>query len=509
MKAANYYGVYLLMVIFLLPVVLSQTAAAEEGSWIDRDNFPEAYSILTSEHVMFPGNIRDRLLKIDSARQLFVDDYIISSMENLTRQFHQVEKYPGNPIMPGTPVAVMYDQKNKKFRMWDGNYAESPDGVTWEIIKHGPFFGTAGAEIRGIFCNQDIKDTEKMYQAVVMKRYNETTNEPGGFYLYHSPDGLNWRQSVAYPIFKGTGIIYQTESTPYWSMDVGDTSDFRYDTVLKKYICDSKFNLYMPQEKFKALGVVQDNHPRLRLRTFLESDDLIHWGQSRFMMYPDKYDQPDCQLYGHVGFVYESMWIGALRVLHLIPAGFKQVDIQLTYSRDGRHWSRPSQRQPFIPLGDPNSWEADYSGVAQSGPVLVDDQLWFYYFGSRNGERDKLDHWGAYGIGLAKLRRDGFASLDAGGEVGKITTRPMTFEGKKLFINADIAKDGWVKAAILTSESQPVALYGLDDSVALTEDTTKGQMVWKSKEELVPPGDEHLRLVFQLKNAKLYSFWIE
>jgi len=112
-------------------------------------------------------------------------------------------------------------------------------------------------------------------------------------------------------------------------------------------------------------------------------------------------------------------------------------------------------------------------------------------------------------LGLAKLRRDGFASLDAGQTVGKITTRPMTFVGKKLFVNADVEKDGWVKAAVLTRDSNSIESYGLADSVALTKDTTKGRMSWKSIKELVPPGDGHVRLVFQLKNAKLYSFWIE
>jgi len=92
---------------------------------------------------------------------------------------------------------------------------------------------------------------------------------------------------------------------------------------------------------------------------------------------------------------------------------------------------------------------------------------------------------------------------------GQIITRPMTFKGKKLFVNADVAEDGWIKAVVLTKESEPVASYILDVSIALTKDTTKGRLIWNSKNELAPPSDDHLRLVFQLKNAKLYSFWIE
>lgn len=196
------------------------------------------------------------------------------------------------------------------------------------------------------------------------------------------------------------------------------------------------------------------------------------------------------------------------RALHLIPTGFKQVDIQLSYSRDGRHWSRPRQRKPFIPLGTDDSWDADYLGPAKIIPALVGNELWFYYFGVRSANREDVKNW-SFGIGLAKLRRDGFTSLNAGQTPGRLITRPLTFKDKSLFVNADVADDGWVKAAVLSIDSEPVQSYTLDDSIALAKDTTKGKMNWKSKKEIIQPGDGHIRLVFQLKNAKLYSFWIE
>jgi len=78
----------------------------------------------------------------------------------------------------------------------------------------------------------------------------------------------------------------------------------------------------------------------------------------------------------------------------------------MSYSRDGRHWLRPHDRQPFIPLGDAASWEADYSLSAYTAPVLVGDDLFIYYASSRNPERD-TDPQGRWPIhvGLAKLDR--------------------------------------------------------------------------------------------------------
>jgi len=503
-------GVTLLLNFLLLASLAAPATADPDQNWVDRDRFPEAYSILTSDHIMFPGNVTDWPMKIDSRRQLFVDDYVISSMENVVRQFHQANKYESNPIMPGVPVAVLYDETSGKFRMWHGrHYVESNDGVNWTEPDFGPDGNEVlkgAGEVRGFIYNPEAQDSNRRYEVVAERRANETTKEKGGFYMYRSANGLDWKQAMERPILRRT---YQyMQPGPFWAKGTGDTSIFQYDPILKKYTCSGKFNIYLPKDKINELGIVTDHKPRLRLRTFSESDDLVHWSTPRFLLFPDKYDGPDCQIYGHLGYVYESMWIGMIRAMNLTPEGYKQVDIKLAYSRDGRHWLRPAHREAFIGLGDRDSWDADYMGYSKFGPTLVGDELWFYYFGARNADRPDVDSW-RFSIGLAKLRRDGFASLNAGQEVGTITTRPMTFAGNRLVINADVEKDGWVKAAVLTRDSHPVESYALDDSLALTKDTTKGRMIWESKKELAGPGDSHLRLVFQLKNARLYSFWIE
>src|SRR5690606_26229258 len=118
----------------LVLVALAPPAwAAEPGqpsSWEDRDRFPEAYSILTSDRVMFPDDVSDWPLKIDSTHQLFIDDYMMSEIEGLTREFHQPVKHPKNPLMRGGYANVLYDQDKKQFRMWNGGrYFISRDGV--------------------------------------------------------------------------------------------------------------------------------------------------------------------------------------------------------------------------------------------------------------------------------------------------------------------------------------------------------------------------------------------
>jgi hypothetical protein len=502
--------------------------SGQPRTWVDRDHFPEAYSILTSDRVMFPDDISDWPLKIDSTHQLFIDDYVMSEIEGLSRQFHQPVKHPENPLMPGGYMAVVYDEGKRQLRMWNNlSYMTSTDGVRWSRQDPGPNdqLRKDGGQLRGLAYNPDLPEEEGRYKAVVERRYNQEAKEPGGFYIYHSRDGLSWerrpKQSVLWRTHNmmqpaefrpmGTGHPHEFRwagADFFQSNGVGDTSTFRYDTVLKRYIFDGKFGIYFTPEKIRELELGMDHKPRLRLRTFSESEDLVHWSPPRFMIFPDRLDPPDRQIYAHVGFVYESMWLGLIQTMRVQPTGWKQTDLQLSYSRDGRHWLRPQDRQAFIPLGDDDSWEADYHVSAYTAPVLVGDELFIYYSSSRNADRGPGEKWALH-VGLAKLRRDGFASLNAGEAPGKVMTRPLNFQGKQLFVNADVADGGWVKAAVLSRESEALDGYGLEDAVARTGDTTEGRMTWKSKDTLAPPGDDHLRVLFQLKNARLYSFWIE
>ena len=109
---------------FVLLFIAVQLFGADSGTempkngYIDRELYPKAYGILSSDHLMFPVDVSDWPLRIDSRRQLFVDDYLIASMDNIKRQWHQPEKHQGNPVMSGKlpwegdwiiPLGVRYD----------------------------------------------------------------------------------------------------------------------------------------------------------------------------------------------------------------------------------------------------------------------------------------------------------------------------------------------------------------------------------------------------------------
>src|SRR4030095_7574833 len=85
--------------------------------------------------------------------------------------------------------------------------------------------------------------------------------------------------------------------------------------------------------------------------------------------------------------------------------------IQLGFSRDGFHWARPS-RDPFINVSE-RAGDWNWANVQSAGGCcLVVGVRLHFYASCRAGGQGTVSP-GACSTGLATLRRDGFASLDA------------------------------------------------------------------------------------------------
>ncbi|HJZ90138.1 MAG TPA: hypothetical protein VKE40_04650, partial [Gemmataceae bacterium] len=120
------------------------------------------------------------------------------------------------------------------------------------------------------------------------------------------------------------------------------------------------------------------------------------------------------------------------------------------------------------------------------------------------GEGNKRDGGGS--TGLMVLRRDGFASLDAGESGGTLTTRPMKFTGKHLFVNA-AAKEGELTSEVVDERGNPIKGLSAVDGVPVRADKTKQAVAWKQANIGAAAG-QVVRFRFHLKNARLFSFWV-
>ena len=519
---------------------------------------------------MFPVDVSDWPVKLDASRQLFVDDYLIASRDGLRRVLHQPKKHPANPILIGetpweghSPVLayVLRDEQSGRFRLWyrsrltysaggrsylgPNMYAESADGIHWERPRLGlyEFEGSRdnniilpAGDLRGLIHDANNEPSRSESAGVRGWPGGHDSHAPWkgiwehnkgprslewidreGVYLYTSSDGIRWSpESVVVP--------YGQRSKPDRDRilpltRLGDTGHYRWDRLLGRYVCDGKGTMPFPPGRapapkrgpdgeLVAPGVARGIHCRFRLQ--MESDDLVHWSRPRMVAFPDHADlaRGIIGFYGLLGTTYESMWLGYLRVHRMEP--WKRVDVQLMTSRDGRTWSRACDRETFLPLGPEGSWDPDYSEINHAGPLQVNNELWFFYRGSvMEGDRG-IGPDIRKGMGLATLRRDGFASLTSDRASGQVTTRPLTFAGTRLSVNAAVRAGGSVRVAVLDRDGQP--LPGLDaaDCRPVTGTGTGQPITWDSAalSSAASPAAP-VRLRFHVENADLYAFWIE
>ena len=186
----------------------------------------------------------------------------------------------------------------------------------------------------------------------------------------------------------------------------------------------------------------------------------------------------------------------------------KITDLTLAYSRDGFHWHRPDRTAFLATTQKDGDWDRAYLHAAASICAVVGDRLYFYYGGwsglSPTGDRD-LYTGGATGV--AFLRRDGFASMNAVGAPGSLVTRLVQFGGDYLFVNL-AAPDGELRVEVLDDQGRVIEPFSAANCLPVTGDRTRQAVTWRGAGGLSSLGGRPVRFRFLLTSGSLYSFWV-
>lgn len=465
-----------------------------------------------------------KVIPINVGRQLFVDDFLIESTD-MKRKFHKARKYENNPVLkPETALelhggenaiacpksgGVWWDHGLQRFRMWYEAgwihticYATSPDGLKWD--RPGLDIQPGSNRVLDPALTPDSWAVFPDYEGQnPEQRWKLYMRPPGGYMpglSMVSSDGIHW-------------------TSPIESGVTGDRSTMFYNPFRKKWVYSLRSSV------------------RGRSRHYWEADDFLKGAEWHdftrhadpqtpvFWAAADRLDPPDpeigvpAQLYNLDAVAYESIMLGIYQ-MHLGPpndecmkAGLPKItELNLAYSRDGFHWARPD-REPFIPASRKDVWDRGYVQSVGGLCTVRGDRLWFYYIGFQ-GDASRLDpNWRKNGMyhrgstGVASLRRDGFVSMQAGPGGGTLTTRPVSFAGKFLFVNTD-CPNGKLVVEVLDVQNRPMDAFTADRCQPVSTDSTLAQVRWRNAPSLARLADTPVRFRFHLTNGSLYSFWV-
>lgn len=466
---------------------------------------------------------------LGTTRELFLDDYRIDSMVSVGRVVHPALKRPEPVLRPDQPwegtASYIYGsvhRVNGLYRMWytcvnDVSpgyylaYAESRDGVKWTK----PAVGSIGyKDIPAAQTNMVMPGggtvaynpgapADRRYAALVYQA--GTVNVSLGYYAFFSPDGYTWTSAQSAPVL----------------LD-GDVSNVTWDAGSGKYIASIKKRMFTS----RTPGIYN------RSAFIATSDDFLTWTTPQLGVEGDDADNGlaesmaglEGQIYGMPVLPYESGYVG-LPWIFLITdystgvsgpsAGDGPVTPQVAFSRDLATWSRPVRDYVLQP-GGPGAW--DSGTLYTSSTAQTDEESVTIYYGGFNvwhggvvasGDPARATQVGQ--VGMATWRRDGFvsvtnAAVNGAGSPGTLTSRPVTFTGSKLHVNAAVRPGGSLTVAVL--DTSGAVIDGYSSSAPVRGDRLDAVVTWPGGRTLGQLKGEPVALRFTLSGADLYSYWV-
>lgn len=465
------------------------------------------------------------VIPIDVGRQLFVDDFLIEET-TLRATHHHAVYHPASPVLrperpwelrdeyadrtktPPNPTAmvfsdgVFYDPPSRRFKMWYMGgysmatcYAESDDGITWQkpvldVVKGTNIVFEEHRDSSTVWLDQFESDRTRRYKMAVWHDFKLS--------LHISGDGVHWTR-------------------------MGETGEAGDRTTC----------FYNPFRRVWVFGVRAGQTPSMnsaRHRSYWEAPDFLaargwngraptawvkadsrDFARTSVDIRPELYNL-DCVAYESVLLGLFAIWRGESVVREKIN------ELTVGFSRDGFHWHRPD-RTTFLGVSErQGAW--NYANVQSAGGccLVVGDQLYFYVSGRQGAPNS--DRPGVCSTGLATLRRDGFTSMDwlpdeapvvrlgsGSARQGALTTRPVRFSGRHLFVNAD-TRGGELKVEMLDHAGRVIAPFSRENCVGVRGNGTRLPVRWSQAAELSVLAGETVRFRFMLEHGRLYAFWV-
>lgn len=472
-------------------------------------------------------------IDISVGRQLFVDEFLIQSTENVKTNIHKAEKIP-HPVIDSErpdegaiaaplPGGVIYDPISKEFKIWyvanptlrnvpyPTAIAKSFDGIHWykphmlgrdiALIepcckktnvprKYDPSKPNIIDLSGGAHCHGAIKRGSASRFMLPERKENRFLYCFGAYRktsVYGSDNGMDWKK---------IGLSGYQSTCPWYTS---------YNPFIKKFVYTLRDNIeryqnnriaryYDAKSETDGWGKWCHMIEGIGCEGTLDKneDSPVYWSIATAK---DKASgrRPPGIYTGHL-VAYESIMLNIMSIYHGGESLKKHVDIHLGFSRDGFFYSR--NYNTFIEESPTQTYLLPIGGNV----LFVGDKVHFY-FSSKNAKKGCVTT-----TGVATIRRDGFVSLQSENKDKKssVTTKLLTvpYDIGYFFVNAS-CKKGSVTVEILNEDGKNI----LPESQSCNTDTTKSIIRWENNIKV--PCDTPFRIRFHLKgDAQLFSFWV-
>lgn len=455
-------------------------------------------------------------LKIGDNRELFVDQYLIEKLNNITQELHTpvnegtVLKFD-NPwegnfsgystiIKDGTQYKLYYRGIREAGK--DGNsnevtcYAESPDGINWTKPSLG-IYSIDGTTDNNVILANAAPATHNFSpfldsnpDAKASERFKALGGvEKTGLFAFVSADGIHWRKIRDSAVFK-TGV-FDSQNVAFWS-----ESEQQYVCYFRTW-SDGGFTQY---KGFRSVS-----------RT--TSKDFIHWTAPVKMTFgdtpPEHLYTNQTSPYFRAPHIYLSICARFMpkrqvlteeqaKALNVNPNYFKDCsDAVFMSTRGGAVYDRTFMQSFIRPEIGLENWvsRSNYPvlNVVQTSPTEISVYV-------NESYAQPTAHIKRY-----SLRLDGFASLQAGFKEGDIITRPFVFKGKELEINYATSAAGFVRVEMLDAKGKSIPGYTFNDCMEIIGNEIKRIVSWNGKEDVSALEGKQVRLKIYMKDADLYA----
>lgn len=479
---------------------------------------------------------------------LMVDDHHILYRSGTERVLHHPTRHEANPLIsPDRPwdgavawTSVYRNPDSGRYQMWYQGfvdkdpavpqattcYAESDDGIhftkpRFDLISYGEhretnivMVGSGGTSSRyanAVIVDDRDPDQSKRYKMAYFDFETSDAGEYPGLCVAFSPDGIHWsKPDIPMPVQRiaygnlDRRLPFRDEPGSEWSipLSTSDARDVFYDTKREEFVDYGKMWLDGPA------GNMAWKHAMGRTA----SKDFIHWSKPELVLAPDDQDLPHVEFHTSPVFLHADCYIALTQILNRADRG-GTIDIELMLSRDGFRWERPFRDDMFMKNRDGQEFESG-SIFTNATPVILDDEIRFYYGAYSMGATGWDNSKQVSGVGMATIPRDRFAGVRSVAlsdqatlseplvDTGQVTLKPLDFSScAGITLNAD-ASAGEIRVELLDAGGYRLPGFTRDDSVPIAGDSLRHPVRWTARGGL-PRGEAMLRI--HLKRAELFA----